>query len=114
MSALNSREKGRRAEVEFCRLLVPHWPEACRNLDQFGPLKQDVLNVAGIHWQVKRLERLNIWSALDQTITEALPTDLPVLAFRRNHTRSSLPSRSLWFGALELGELLALLRMREA
>lgn len=111
---MNSRDKGRRGEVELCKLLAPHWPEATRNLDQFGTRKQDVLHVADLHIQCKRVERLNIWEALDQTVLEAAPGDLPVLAFRRNWSRCTLPSRSTWFGALELDELIALLRLRES
>lgn len=108
-----SRRKGRRGELELCELLRPHWPDAKPNLDQFSTDKRDCVNVAGLHWQCKRTEKLNVWQALDQTILEAAPTDLPVLAFRRNWTRSPLPSRSLWFGALELGELIDLLVFRE-
>lgn len=114
MSPINSRAKGRGGEIELATLLAPFWPEAIRNLDQFGNDKRDVLHVAGTHIQCKRVERLNIWEALDQAITEAAPTDLPLLAFRRNWNRSSLPSRSSWFAALELDELLSLLRLRDA
>ena len=43
---LNSRAKGARAEREFIQqYLRPHWPEACRNLDQYGPTRHDCLNV---------------------------------------------------------------------
>lgn len=111
---MNSRDKGRRGEIELCKLLLPWWPEAARNLDQFGADKRDALGVAGIHFQIKRVEKLNVWNALDQAIGEAAAHDLPVLAFRRNLNRSPLPSRSKWFGAMELDELLPLLKLREA
>jgi hypothetical protein len=107
MSPLNSRAKGRRGENEFVKAhLLEHWPQAKRNLDQFGDDKRDCVEVAGIHFQVKRVEKLNIWAALDQAISEAAPQDVPVVAFRRN--------RSAWFGALEMDELIPLLRLREA
>jgi hypothetical protein len=106
MSPLNSRAKGKRAELALAQILVPYWPEVCRNLDQFGKDKRDLLNCAGVHWQVKHVESLNIWKALDQAITEADATDTPVVAFRRN--------RSPWFVALELAELIPLLRLRES
>jgi hypothetical protein len=105
MSPINSRSKGKRAELQLCRILSETWPEAGRNLDQFGNQKMDVINTPGVHWQCKHVERLNIWAALDQAITESAATDLPVVAFKRN--------RSQWFGALDLSELVALLRMRE-
>lgn len=105
--SINSRRKGASAEREFIKnFLAEHWPEACRNLDQFGPDKRDTLNCGGTHWQIKRQERLNIWAALDQAESEARNSDLPVVAFRRN--------RSKWYVALEADELITLLRLREA
>jgi hypothetical protein len=106
MSPINSRAKGKRAELALAQVLVPYWPEVVRNLDQFGKNKADLLNCAGVHWQVKHVESLNIWKALNQAITEAAPTDIPVVAFRRN--------RSQWYAALQLDELIPLLRLKEA
>lgn len=106
MSPINSRAKGRRGELALCTVLKSTWPDACPNLDQFGKQKMDVLNTPGLHFQAKWQERLNIWAALDQALTEADPKDLPIVAFKRN--------RSPWFGALELDELIALLRLRDA
>jgi len=81
------------------------WPDVCRNLDQFGANKQDALNCGGIHWQIKYVEALNIWKALNQAVTESDPKDVPIVAFRRN--------RSLWYAAMELDELIPLLRLKE-
>lgn len=106
MSPLNSRAKGKRAELQLCRILTQTWPEAGRNLDQYGNRKMDVINTPGVHWQCKHVERLNIWAALEQALSESAPSDLPVVAFKRN--------RSPWYGALELDELIALLRLKEA
>lgn len=114
MSPINSRNKGRKAEVALAKILMPYWPEACRNLDQFGPDKRDQLNVADLHFQCKHVEKLNIWTALDQAIMEARAGDLPIVVFKRNWDRSALPSRSKWFASLELDELLPLLKLREA
>jgi hypothetical protein len=105
MSPINSRAKGKRAELALAQILSPYWPEVCRNLDQFGKDKRDLLNCAGVHWQVKHVESLNIWKALNQAMDEAASTDTPIVAFRRN--------RSPWFAALELDELIPLLRLRE-
>jgi hypothetical protein len=107
MSPVNSRAKGKRGELEFIqRHLLPHWPEAKRNIDQFGDDKRDCLEVAGVHWQIKRVERLNIWKAMDQARDEAAEHDLPVVAHRIN--------RMPWLCTLEADELIPLLRLREA
>lgn len=105
MSPINSRAKGKRAELQLCRILSATWPEAGRNLDQFGDRKMDVINTPGVHWQCKHVEKLNIWAALHQATSEAASTDVPVVAFKRNY--------SGWYAALELEELIALLRLRE-
>lgn len=107
MSPLNSRAKGKRAEQAFINeYLRPYWPAAARNVDQSKTDKRDVVEVAGVHFQIKAVESLSIWAALAQACTEADPTDIPVVAFKRN--------RSKWFCALEADELIALLRLREA
>jgi hypothetical protein len=106
MSPLNSRRKGAKGETEFIKQhLAPTWPEAKRNLDQFGADKRDCLNVAGVHWQIKRTETLRVWAAIEQAESEAASTDTPVVAFRRN--------RSKWFCVIAADELVALLRLRE-
>jgi hypothetical protein len=105
--SLNSRRKGARGELEFIQThLAPYWPEAKRNLDQFGDDKRDCLNVAGVHWQIKRTETLRLWDAIQQAETEASATDVPVVAFRRSHSE--------WKCIIDAGELVALLRLREA
>jgi hypothetical protein len=99
---MNSRAKGKRGEREFIdRHLAAVWPDACRNLDQYGDDKRDVLRCAGIHWQIKRTERLDLWAAIAQAQTEAIDGDLPVVAFRRN--------RSAWFCIVEADTLIELL-----
>lgn len=104
---LNSRRKGAKGELEFIKQhLHPFWPDACRNLDQFKDDKRDCLNVAGVHWQIKRTERLDLWAAIGQANSEAAATDLPVVAFRRNH--------SSWYCIVEASEMVALLRLRDA
>ena len=102
----NSRAKGQRGEREFIeRHLLDQWPDACRNLYQFGADKNDVARVAGVHFQIKRTERLELWAAIHQAESEATGGDLPVVAFRRN--------RSRWYCVLDAHELIALLRLRQ-
>jgi len=101
-----SRRKGARGELEFIqRHLQPYWPEAGRNLDQFGADKRDCVRVGGVHWQIKRTERLDLWGALAQAEREATGADLPIVAFRRN--------RSRWFCAIEAEPLVGLLAWRD-
>jgi hypothetical protein len=106
MSPINSRRKGARGELEFIDLhLIEHWPEAKRNLDQFKDDKRDCLEVAGCHFQIKRVEKLNFWKGFAQAKTEAAEHDIPILAARRNY--------SPWLCTLEADELIPLLRLRD-
>ena len=58
-----------------------------------------------MHWQVKRVERLNIWVAFAQAEREAIGDDLPVVAFRRSHGG--------WYCALAADALVALLAWKD-
>lgn len=103
---VNSRRKGARGELDFIDThLKPFWPDACRNLDQFKGDTRDCLNVGPYHFQIKRVERLNIWAAIAQAETEARDGRLPVVAFRRNATP--------WYCVMAASVAVPLLRARE-
>lgn len=103
---MNSRSKGARGEREFIAVhLAPYWPEAKRNLDQFGDDKRDAINCAGAHWQIKRTENLRLWDAIRQAEAEAIGDAVPIVAFRRN--------RSAWYCALRAEYVTALLAWKE-
>lgn len=108
MSA-RERRKGKAGELEVVALCrAAGWHDACRTHDgrtQRG--RGDIaLGPGGVHFEVRRRETACIWAWLEDAEREAAPTELPVVAFRR--------SRSGWYAALPLDELLALLRLREA
>jgi hypothetical protein len=103
------RRKGKIGELEVVALCrAAGWPDACRTHDgraQSG--RGDLaLGPEGVCFEVRRQERFNIWRALEDAERQAGELELPVVAFRR--------SRSGWYAALELDELLALLQLREA
>lgn len=101
-----SRAKGARGELEFiAKHLLPWWPEARRNIDQFKDDGRDVARVAGIHFQIKRTETLRLWDAIHQAHDEAQNHDIPVVAFRKN--------REEWHCIVPADELIALLRLRD-
>jgi Holliday junction resolvase len=104
-----SREKGARGERELCSVLRSRgWPDACRTSDgraQAG--RGDIAGgPAGVVFEVRRTERLNVWQALEDAQGHAENGELPIAAFRR--------SRGGWYAALPLDRLLELLREREA
>lgn len=99
-----SRDKGARGEIEVARAFRDGgFPEADRGA-RLGKHGDDVVRVAGCAIEVKRTEKLQIWASLEQVVRDAPMGTTPVLAFRRNH--------GTWKAALELDDLIALLRDR--
>ncbi len=106
MSA-RERRKGAEGERELVELLRAHgWMAARRNFGSGSAGGGDVAGgPGGVHFEIKRTERLNVHAAMRQAEADAQPTDLPVVAHRR--------SRGPWLATLPLEELLALLRGAE-
>jgi hypothetical protein len=103
--SLDSRQKGARGEREWAGILRAHFPDRVfrRNIQSRGGGAEaaDVTGLPGWHAEVKRVEKLNIWSALQQAESDAKPGERPYVAFRRN--------RSGWYVALPAPLFLALL-----
>lgn len=101
------RGKGNRGEREVIEILHSHgWGFARRNFQSGGQGGSDLTNgPADTAIEVKYCETARIWAWLAQCEAAARPTELPIVAFRRNHSK--------WYACVELEELLALLRLRE-
>lgn len=100
------RSKGNRGELAVIEILKAHgWP-ARRNWMSGGMGGADIIGgPPGTSFEVKWQEAISIWACLDQCREAAKPTDIPVLAFKRN--------RSDWYAAVPLTDLLALLKAAE-
>ena len=107
MSA-TERRKGARGELQVVELCHAHgWPRARRNFMSGGRGGGDVIEgPPDVHIEVKWRERLNVHVAMGQAEMAARPTDIPIVAHRRNH--------SDWLATLPLDDVLALLELREA
>lgn len=82
----DSRAKGVRGELEVAELIREHGFEARRG-QQFsggGDSPDVVHNMPGIHAEVKRVEALQLYPALEQAIDDAAPGNDPVVFHRRN------------------------------
>jgi Holliday junction resolvase len=83
---VNSRNKGKRGELELAAFLREHgFPDARRG-QQFrgGADSPDVVGLPGIHIEVKRVESGQLYTWLDQSIWDAGKGEIPVVAHRRN------------------------------
>lgn len=85
---MNSRDKGKRGELEAAHVLKNHGFDARRG-QQFAGINgdADVVGLPDIHLEVKRVEKLNIDDALEQSIRDAKETEIPVVMHRKNRTK---------------------------
>jgi hypothetical protein len=100
---VNSCQKGKRGERAWRDELIAHGYNARRGRQFSGsPDSPDVVcpGLAGIHFEVKAVERLNINEAMAQAVGDA-GDKIPVLAHRRNRGAWMVTMRaSDWFKLL--------------
>lgn len=82
---MNSRNKGKRGELEVAHLLQEHGYDARRG-QQFSGANgdADVVGLPGYHIEVKRVEKLNIDNAMKQSIRDAREGEIPIVVHRKN------------------------------
>lgn len=82
---MNSRAKGKRGELELANKLKEYGYN-CRRGQQYSGANgdADVVGLAGVHIECKRVERLNIYAALKQSIKDARDKETPVVMHRTN------------------------------
>lgn len=85
---MNSRNKGKRGELEAAHLLQNHGYDTRRG-QQFAGINgdADVVGLPGIHLEVKRVEKLNIDEALVQAIRDKRANEIPIVMHRKNRTK---------------------------
>ena len=105
MGRINSKRKGKVGELELCHALERIFGcEAVRGQQYKGAADSpDVCtSIAGVHWECKRCERLNIYAAVAQADYDRGLGDVPVVAHRRNGEE--------WLAIVRLGDLPELAR----
>lgn len=82
---MNSRQKGKRGELEAAKVLKEYGYETRRGQQYSGATGDaDVVGLPGIHLEIKRVEKLNISEAMQQSIRDAREGELPVVMHRKN------------------------------
>ena len=100
----NSRNKGKVGELEWVHFLKDHGINARRSQQFCGTSGDaDVISDLPFHWEVKRVEKLNIDNAMEQAIRDT-QGNIPVVAHRKN--------RKEWLCTLRAEDLLSLIRER--
>ena len=116
--AINSIQKGKAGERELAKKLREYGYD-CRRGQQYSGIEgEDVIGLPGIHIECKRVERLNIYDAVDQSKRDSgsddLPFgyDLPAVFHRKNHCEwlVTMPLTAWieiyreWANSLEVGD----------
>ena len=95
----SSRDKGARGERELANIYKERGFKCRRAGNSLG--LADCVGVPGLHIEVKRQEKLNIWAAMDQAEGDAREGEIPTVHYRRN--------RSDWWVTLPLSDFIDLL-----
>lgn len=81
----NSRQKGARGERELSNLLNRLGYKTRRGQQYCGANGDaDVVGLPGIHIECKRVEKLNIYKAINQAVNDARDGEVPVVMHRKD------------------------------
>lgn len=84
--AKNSREKGKRGELELSRVLREHGYDTRRGQQYCGANGDaDVVGLPYLHIECKRVEKLNLTAAMAQARSDAKDNEKPVVMHRKNY-----------------------------
>ena len=102
-----SRDKGARGEREIASILKQYGYDAYRGQQYCGlDGNADVEGLPGVHLEIKRVEKLNLYDAMAQANRDCKGWDLPVVMHRRNNHK--------WLVTMELDDWMELYREWEA
>lgn len=83
---INSRNKGKVGERELAKILSEMFGVECRRGQQYSGVEgRDVIGLPGVHIECKRVEKLNLRTAMEQAIKDASKDDAPVVCHRQNN-----------------------------
>lgn len=94
--SINSKKKGATGERELANKLK-EYGYSCRRGQQYNGLEgEDVIGLKGIHIECKRVERLDLGSAMFQAKKDTKKGQLPAVFHRKNHSN--------WLVTMELSD----------
>lgn len=86
--SINSKQKGKRGELEICGLLKNYGYNVRRSVQYNGKAQDgqaDVVGLPGIHMEIKRVEKLNLHDAMAQAVRDAKEGETPAVFHRKNN-----------------------------
>lgn len=83
---MNSKNKGARGERELASLLRKYGYDTRRGQQYCGANGDaDVVGLPGVHIEVKRVEKLNLYDAIAQAKHDSRKDELPAVFHRKNN-----------------------------
>lgn len=101
--AINSKQKGKRGELELCNELKKYGYDCRRTVQYNGKADEgeaDIVGLEGIRIECKRVEKLNLYDAMEQAKRDAKDGNLPAVFHRKN--------RHNWLVTMELDDFMKL------
>lgn len=100
---MNSKQKGKRGELELAKILRDYGFDNAKRGQQFkgGTDSPDVIGIEGVHIECKRVEKLNIYDAMEQAEHDC-GTNIPTVMWRKNNKK--------WLVTLNLNDFLMMIR----
>lgn len=85
MGKINSRDKGKRGELEIAHIMQDYGFSARRG-QQFSGLQgdADVVGVPYLHLEIKRVQALNLDKAMEQSQRDSREGEIPVVVHRKD------------------------------
>lgn len=82
---MNSRQKGATGERELSHILREHGYN-CRRGQQYSGANgdADVIGLPGVHIECKRVEKLNLYDSMSQSVRDTREGEIPAVFHRKN------------------------------
>lgn len=103
---MNSRNKGAAGERELAAKLREYGYQ-CRRGQQYSGANgdADVVGLPGIHIECKRVEKLNIYDAMEQSVRDANKDETPAVFHRKNNKE--------WLVTLRMDDFMKMYKVAE-
>ena len=101
--AINSKRKGKVGELEFCRKMKEYGYNVRRSAQYCGNAEEgqaDVIGLDYIYCEIKRVENLNLYNAMEQSKRDRKQGQFPVVFHRKNNKK--------WLVSMELDDWIQL------
>jgi len=98
---VNSRQKGKRGELEIAHIMQEYGFDAKRSQQYCGINNDaDVVGVPFLHLEIKRVQALNLDKAMEQSERDAREDEIPVVMHRKD--------RKPWFVTMRLDDFMTM------